>query len=158
MAMIPSVYTKTYTKTSSSWKQLSRSLTHRKVMMDKEGRVVARFFASLGFVCFVVDYQLAASSYTSPMRASTIKPSLDDARAAYRYHTISSLFVLNKIITHFPVHFLLQHHTKRPRFVREEASREGGRFGSFDGARMAVVGFSAGYWTSPSNISDPINI
>ena len=57
---------------------------YRKVEMEKEGRAVARHFASQGFVCCVVDYQLAPFA-TFSVRAATAQPSLADAVAALAF-------------------------------------------------------------------------
>lgn len=57
---------------------------YRKVEVEKEGRAIGRHFASQGFVCCVVDYQLGPFASFS-MRASTAEPSLADAVAALEF-------------------------------------------------------------------------
>lgn len=54
---------------------------YRKVEVEKEGRAVARHFALQGFVCCIVDYQLAQFGRFS-VRAGTAQPSLADAMGA----------------------------------------------------------------------------
>ncbi len=57
---------------------------YRKVEVEREGRVVGRHFASQGFVCCVVDYQLAPFA-TLSVRAASAEPSLEDAVAALEF-------------------------------------------------------------------------
>jgi acetyl esterase/lipase len=57
---------------------------YRKVELEWEGMEAARFFAEVGFVVFVVDYQLGPIPLGS-MRAGSVEPSLDDAMRALHF-------------------------------------------------------------------------